>query len=89
MDPATATGEYIGVTLIEPAAATTLAEALQKTWERDPHLYYEDAYQLLADQGLHLDIAPIGHASWTEIDTPTDLTHAREILGRQSPDLPH
>jgi choline kinase len=88
MDPAGAPGEYIGVTLIEPAAATDLATALRKTWERDPHLYYEDAYQLLVDQGFRLDVAPIGTVEWVEIDTPADLARAREILratGRQSP----
>jgi choline kinase len=85
MDPATATGEYIGVTLIEPVAATDLAAALRKTWERDPHLYYEDAYQLLVDQGFRIDVAPIGTVDWVEIDTHADLTRAREITGRQSP----
>ena len=36
LDPATAQGEYIGVTLIEPAAAAGLADALEATFERDP-----------------------------------------------------
>ena len=85
MDPATATGEYIGVTLIEPSAATGLAAALRKTWERDPHLYYEDAYQLLVDQGLRIDVAPIGTVDWVEIDNHADLARAREIIRRQSP----
>src|SRR3954452_3390563 len=35
-DPAEAAGEYIGLTLIEPAAAEGLAEALEATWRRDP-----------------------------------------------------
>src|SRR5690606_5210194 len=47
MDPATAYGEYIGVTLIEPDAAAPLTEALEATWRRDPNLYYEDGYQEL------------------------------------------
>lgn len=88
MNPATATGEYIGVTLIEPTAAASLTAALRKTWERDPYLYYEDAYQLLIDQGLRIDVAPIGTVDWVEIDNQADLSRAREILrttGRQSP----
>ena len=36
MDPAEATGEYIGATLIEPGAAGRLADALEATCERDP-----------------------------------------------------
>jgi choline kinase len=81
MDPATATGEYIGVTLIEPSAATALAAALKQTWERDPNLYYEDGYQLLADQDFRIDVAPIGTVDWVEIDNHADLARARTILG--------
>ncbi|GAA1556232.1 phosphocholine cytidylyltransferase family protein [Kribbella sancticallisti] len=80
MDSATATGEYIGVTLIEPAAATALADALRTTWERDPHLYYEDGYQHLVDQGSRIDVAPIGKVDWVEIDNHDDLARAREIV---------
>ena len=50
-DPATAHGEYIGVTLIEPAGAAALADALEATWRRDPSLYYEDGFQEYADRG--------------------------------------
>jgi choline kinase len=80
MDPATATGEYIGVTLIEPAAAGELADALRTTWEQDPNQYYEDGYQLLADHGFRIDVAPIGTVDWVEIDNHADLTRAREIV---------
>ena len=45
--PGEAAGEYIGATLLEPAAAGPLADALKATWERDPDLYYEDGYQEL------------------------------------------
>jgi choline kinase len=79
MDPATATGEYIGVTLIEPAAAEPLADALRTTFERDPQLYYEDGYQELVDRGFAIDVAPIGEVSWVEIDNHDDLNRAREI----------
>jgi choline kinase len=80
MDPAEATGEYIGVTLIEPAAAAELADALQATFERDPQLYYEDGYQELADRGFRVDVAPIGEVSWVEIDNHEDLAKARAIV---------
>lgn len=79
MDPATATGEYIGVTLIEPEAAEELADALKATFERDPDLYYEDGYQELVDRGFTVDVAPIGDVPWVEIDNHDDLAKGREI----------
>ncbi|HSF26297.1 MAG TPA: phosphocholine cytidylyltransferase family protein [Actinomycetes bacterium] len=82
MDPATAYGEYIGVTLIEPDAAAPLTEALEATWRRDPNLYYEDGYQELVDRGFRVDVAPIGTVDWVEIDNHADLARAREIVCR-------
>jgi choline kinase len=82
LDPATAAGEYIGVTLIEPHAAGLLAEALEATFERDPQLYYEDGYQELVNRGFQVDVAPIGEVSWVEIDNHDDLNRAREIACR-------
>ncbi|MFF0288872.1 phosphocholine cytidylyltransferase family protein [Streptomyces sp. NBC_00121] len=79
MDPATATGEYIGVTLIEPEAAAELADALKATFERDPDLYYEDGYQELVDRGFTVDVASIGEVTWVEIDNHDDLAKGREI----------
>ncbi|MCX4514233.1 MULTISPECIES: phosphocholine cytidylyltransferase family protein [Streptomyces] len=79
MDPATATGEYIGVTLIEPEAAEELADALKATFERDPDLYYEDGYQELVNRGFQIDVAPIGDVKWVEIDNHDDLAKGREI----------
>ncbi|MFC5180157.1 phosphocholine cytidylyltransferase family protein [Actinomadura harenae] len=79
MDPATANGEYIGATLIEPAAAEALADSLQATWERDPDLYYEDGYQELVNRGGKIGVAPIGEVAWVEVDNHDDLAKAREI----------
>ncbi|MCT9090215.1 phosphocholine cytidylyltransferase family protein [Streptomyces sp. ASQP_92] len=79
MDPADATGEYIGVTLIEAEAAEELADALKTTFERDPDLYYEDGYQELVNRGFTVDVAPIGEVSWVEIDNHDDLAKGREI----------
>lgn len=82
MDPAEATGEYIGVTLIEPGAVHDLADALRATYLRDPQLYYEDGYQELVDRGHRVDFAPIGDVPWVEIDNVDDLNRAREIACR-------
>jgi choline kinase len=79
LDPATAAGEYIGVTLIEPAAAEPLTAALEATWRRDPGLYYEDGYQEYVDRGMRVDICPIGEVSWVEVDDTADLERARLI----------
>ncbi|MFD9811880.1 sugar phosphate nucleotidyltransferase [Streptomyces sp. NPDC059080] len=79
MDPAEATGEYIGVTLIEGSAAAELADALKTTFERDPDLYYEDGYQELVNRGFQVDVAPIGDVVWVEIDNHDDLAKGREI----------
>src|SRR5829696_2386669 len=82
LDPATAQGEYIGLTVIEPAAAEGLADALQATFERDPQLYYEDGFQEYADRGGHVGVAPIGAVEWVEVDDQSDLERAREIACR-------
>jgi choline kinase len=79
MDPAQAFGEYIGATLIGPAAAGPLASALEATWRHDPGLYYEDGYQELADRGEAVAVAPIGALDWVEVDNHEDLRRAREI----------
>ena len=82
MDPRTAVGEYIGLTLIEAAAADALADALQATFERDPQLYYEDGFQELADRGGRIGTAPIGEVQWVEVDDEADLARAREVACR-------
>lgn len=79
LEPSTAHGEYIGVTLIEPSAGEALADALKTTWERDPQQYYEDGFQVLADRGGRVAAAPIGDVRWVEVDDHTDLARAREI----------
>jgi choline kinase len=82
LDPASAQGEYIGVTLIEPAAAAPLADALEAVWRRDTTLYYEDGFQEFADRGNRVGIAPIGEVEWVEVDDLTELARAREVACR-------
>ncbi|HZA30674.1 MAG TPA: phosphocholine cytidylyltransferase family protein [Propionibacteriaceae bacterium] len=80
MDPASAHGEYIGASLIEPTAVPALAAALQATFERDPNLYYEDGYQTFVERGGRIGTAPIPvGTSWVEVDDHRDLDRAREI----------
>jgi choline kinase len=82
LEPSTAAGEYIGVTLIEPHAAEALADALKATWESDPQQYYEDGFQELANRGGRILAAPIGDVPWVEVDDHTDLAKAREVACR-------
>lgn len=82
MDPAQAYGEYIGATLIAPHVAGDLADALEKTWRRDPNLYYEDGYQEFAEAGGEVRAAAIGDLPWVEVDNHDDLVRAREIACR-------
>ncbi|MER5400870.1 phosphocholine cytidylyltransferase family protein [Streptomyces sp. NPDC002599] len=79
MEPSEATGEYIGVTLIEGAAAAELADALKTVWETDPQQFYEHGYQELVNRGFRIDVAPIGEVKWVEIDNHEDLAKGREI----------
>ncbi|MGW7516558.1 phosphocholine cytidylyltransferase family protein [Streptomyces sp. NPDC054796] len=82
MDPAEASGEYIGLTLIEPEAAEELADALKAVFERDPQEFYENGYQELVNRGFKIDTAPIGDVDWVEIDNHDDLAKGREITCR-------
>ncbi len=83
MDPRSAGGEYIGATLIEPAVAGRLADALEVTFTRNPDLYYEDGYQELVDRGESIGTVPIPPGtSWVEVDDHADLALAREIACR-------
>jgi choline kinase len=78
----TAQGEYIGLTLINPAGAEKLADALEAVWRRDPQLYYEDGFQEYADRGGRIGVAPIGAVEWVEVDDHADLARAREVACR-------
>jgi choline kinase len=83
IDPPSADGEYIGVTLFEPEAAGPVADALQTTFERDPGLYYEDGYQELADRGGEIRAVSIGRSvAWVEVDDHADLARARELTAQ-------
>jgi choline kinase len=81
-DPAAAAGEYIGLTVIEPAAAEGLADALETTWRRDPGLYYEDGFQEYSDRGGRVGVASVGGLEWVEVDDQADLERAREVAWR-------
>jgi choline kinase len=82
LEVADAHGEYIGLSLIEPAAAVAVTDALATTWGGDPDRYYEDGYAEFARQGGEVRSCPIPPVDWVEVDTPADLDRAREIACR-------
>lgn len=82
VDPAQASGEYIGACLIEPAAADGVATALEATWRQEPDSYYEDGFAEYARRGGQVRGAEIGTVAWVEVDDLADLARAREIACR-------
>jgi choline kinase len=82
LSPALADAEYIGATLVDVAAGVALGVALEQTWRRNPHLYYEDGFQTFIDGGGSITTAPIGAVEWVEVDSHDDLARAREIACR-------
>jgi choline kinase len=82
MEPTSAVGEYIGVTLVGPNFGAALSDALEATFTRDPNLYYEDAYQELVNRGHQVALTPIGTVDWIEVDNLEDLERAKDIACR-------
>jgi choline kinase len=80
--PHDADGEYIGVALLPAGWADAMVDALERTWQADVDHYYEDALQLLVDEGATIGARSIGNVEWTEIDDLDDLARARELICR-------
>lgn len=79
LNPTEAFGEYIGVTMLEPAVKEALTLSLEAIWKTDTTLYYEDGYQEFVDRGGKIYLQPIGELSWVEVDNHDDLEKARKI----------
>lgn len=79
LDPAAASGEYIGVCLVEPEAVDPLVDALAWTVEADPSRWYEDGFQRHVDLGGRIAAVPIGAVDWVEVDDHADLARARSL----------
>jgi len=76
-------GEYIGVAHLPASRSAELVDALERTWAADVQRYYEDAFQLLADEGEPIAAVEIGAVDWIEIDDLVDLARA-EVLACRS-----
>ena len=83
LDPASAHGEYIGVTLIEPARRRAAGRrAARRRGERDPRSTTRTASRSSPTAAGASAIAPIGEVEWVEVDDHADLARAREVACR-------
>lgn len=79
LDPSLASGEYIGVSLIERRAEPALSGALEATFIEDPGRWYEDGFQRFVDAGGQVRAVGIGEVAWVEVDDHRDLAVARSL----------
>jgi len=75
-------GEFLGVSFVPHHLAPLVTDALERTWRADPDRYYEDGFQLFADEGGQVRAEPVGAIPWTEIDDLADLVVAQELACR-------
>jgi choline kinase len=80
--PVDVDGEYIGVAYLPVSSGAALVDALAYTWAADEQRYYEDAFQVLADQGERIVSVEIGSVDWIEIDDLVDLARAEVLVCR-------
>lgn len=79
LDIKRARGEYIGISGIEEKSLPLLKQSLKKIVQKNPNLFYEDAYRLMLKE---VEFYAIGTHSlkWAEIDTPEDLDYAKRLF---------
>jgi choline kinase len=80
LDPATAFGEYVGVSWLPGVSHDALIGALVSTVEADVQHYYEDGFQEYIDRGNDVRLVTTNGSAWTEIDDVVDLERAKEIV---------
>jgi choline kinase len=81
LDPATCFGESIGIELVREGATSALFSALARASSAgETDLYYEDVYGRLIAEGLDAAVADVTDLPWIEVDTPSDLERARELV---------
>jgi len=81
ISPSIADGEYIGLAKIDKKNSRSFFEFIEKTIEvRGKKVFYEEAFQMMIDNGYRLQYESTERLPWVEIDTPEDLKIAREII---------
>ncbi len=79
LDPVDAFGEFIGISIVTARGAERAGAALAQAWNDDPNHYYEDAYQLMADERRPITLVPVSGGPWVEVDDHADLARARAL----------
>ena len=75
--------ETLGVECVSAEGGRHLFEILERfVQEGRTDVYYEAAYQRLADEGRCVRAADVTGLPWTEVDTPADLHRARRLARR-------
>jgi len=80
LDPASAYGEYVGLSWLPGGTHDALIPSLEAVVERDPQTYYEDGFQEYIDRGHAVGLVSTEGAAWTEIDDAADLSRAKGIV---------
>jgi choline kinase len=73
-------GEFAGVSLLRPPAAAAYSKlATDLEWSAATQGYYEDVYATMLPQ-VDVRAAFVRGDEYAEVDTPEDMTDAREVL---------
>lgn len=77
-------GEFAGVSLIRPAAASIYVDiATELEWHGTTSLYYEDVYNAMLDR-VDARAAIVGEGEYAEVDSPDDVPAAVSVIERHS-----
>jgi len=83
IDPQLAGGEYIGVMKISASDAQMVLSKIENMLKVQEYpSYYEDAIRIVAKETDTFFSCSTQGLPWTEIDTPEDLSYARDIVLR-------
>lgn len=81
LEPRMSHGESIGAQVIgDETFDALLARLNSMSDEERSHGYYEDIFATLFESGHEFYTLAIQPGTWTEIDTPEDLEHARSMM---------
>ncbi|CAN5698097.1 NTP transferase domain-containing protein [soil metagenome] len=80
LDMSQSHGEFVGVSLLRPAAAEVYARlATDLEWSGRTSLYYEDVYGHMLG-GLEVRAARVGSGEYAEVDEPADVERAVAVI---------
>jgi choline kinase len=88
LEPTTAFGEFIGVSLLSDAIRRRYVIVADAALARgETTLYYEDVYSRLC-AGAAACAVSVPSGSWAEIDCPSDVPSAATVAARKAPERP-